>query len=91
MVFKTLTKIWLETKCLSDSKQHMYILQLLGKVGLYHWKSFQPPAMKTMHSLTIYGKPLKADSDKQTLTSFHQKENESIVDIHSRLTLSLEK
>ena len=58
-VFKTLTKMWLETKGVPDQKLYKFILQLLGKEGLHHWESFQPaaPNSNEKNSHTIYAKP----------------------------------
>ena len=38
-MFKSLTKMWQETKIVPNHKQYMFILQLLGKDGLCHWES----------------------------------------------------
>ena len=35
-VFKNLVKMWLDTYAVTDHKQYMFILQLLGKEGLCH-------------------------------------------------------
>ena len=39
-MFKSLAKMWLETKGVPYHKHYMFILQLLGKEVLCHWKSF---------------------------------------------------
>ena len=38
-VFKTLGKVWLETKDVPDHKQYMFIPQLLGKEDMCCWES----------------------------------------------------
>ena len=39
-ILRTFDKMWLETMGVQDHKQHMFILQLLGKKGLCCWESF---------------------------------------------------
>ena len=42
MVFKTFTKMWLETKSVPDNKQYMFILWSRGKEDLHCWELFFP-------------------------------------------------
>ena len=56
-IFKALVKMWLEAKGISQDRQYMYIMQLLGRKGIFLWESF-PLLLKTTvarNRLTTYG------------------------------------
>ena len=65
MVVKTPTKMWLETKGMLD--QTVYIDHAITRQGgLHHWETIllAPQTIMPRNNQTVYGKPLKAHSDK---------------------------
>ena len=92
----------LEIKVVPDEKQYMFILQLLGKEDLCFWEYFplDAPSNNEKEQPDCIWEAFE-DSFKQTTTfmsyreqnlyNLLQQENESIVDLLTRLSALLEK
>ena len=92
--------MWLQTKVVFDNKNSLFILQLFGKEGLNHRESF-PLSAEDNTDQKIPDKSMEAFEGsfqqtssfrgykEQTLTNFHQQNNESIADLLTKIDFTV--